>query len=234
MARVLKFFSDLKLNAMLAIFWLFVIPVTSKFVEQCLTSFSFDEIEYLSMVPTSILALIFAITFDLFVFSLLNGKKKYQVAGIFLIVLNCIGAYFVSSKNLNTNTSKKILENEQEFKSEIYRLESKVSRTKAEYLTTKWPNESSPELCETEKKSCGLPFTSRAKEKHIEFLANNQLLGLKKQGLNLIYRNPVSAVDPTDLYWHLGYYIIIWMLLLMTVCFKKSSSKCLSQKMSSA
>lgn len=221
--RFFRFLNILKFSAISCVFWIFLVPVTAKFVEQCLFSFSFDKVEYLSFLSVPHLSLILAATFDLLVFSLINGSVKFQRIGLLLICLNCSGAYFISYKNAEIDSHEILQERISKVQNEISTLESKVAKNKAKYLSQKWPGFSNPELCELKKKSCGLPYTSKSKEFLQEYLASKALWNTKRENLKEIYNNPVSKQDPTDIYWHVGYYILIWMLLLVTLSFRKSS-----------
>lgn len=217
-----------RFTAMCVILWVCLIPVTAMFIEHCLKSFSFDKVQYLSSLPLSLLALMLAITIDLLIFSLLKlDHWPARVCGSILIALNCCGAYFISSKNTSALDieayQSKLLSKE----ARIVSLEEKVANLYAKYLSTKWPNQANPYGCESKEVDCGLPFSTKAQEIHTEFLAAQNLLDSKMGTLKEMESLPISLKQTSlnDVYWHLGYYILLWILLLLTAWMQHITSK---------
>ncbi|NQY01294.1 MAG: hypothetical protein HRT70_09270, partial [Flavobacteriaceae bacterium] len=213
---------QVRYSALIIAFWLFIVPVTTQFVQDCLESFSFQKIPYLAAVPVIYLSLILAVALDILIFSLLNRiDKASRLIAISLVVLNCAGAYFVSNKNSKRPVIVKVEQEKGRIKEKIEKLEVAVSKQKAEYLATKWPNQIDPISCEGQVIDCGLPYTSKAQEAFKEYMAVKDLLTTKKKTLAELGNHPQPKEGSSDIFWHIGYYVVIWILLLITIRQKK-------------
>lgn len=217
-----KLINILKFKLIELVLWFSAVPITAVFIEHCLKNFSIERLPYLSLVPVTYLALALAIAFDLLIFSLLSQSRhlKFSIfTAVMLISLNAAGAYFISSKNSNESSFAESKKEQDAIKKEIDLLRSETAQKRAEYLISKWPNQINPNDCEEKKMDCGNPYTSRSKRQFLEYLSSNEMMNAKIAELKNVREKSLSIPNtaPNDIYWHIGYYITIWVLLLITV-----------------
>ena len=217
-----KLISILKYKLIKLVLWFSAVPVTAVFIEHCLDNFAIEHLPYLNLVPVTYLALALAIAFDLLIFSLLSQNRhlKFSIfTAIMLISLNAAGAYFISSKNSNESSIAESKKEQEALKKEIDLLRSETAQKRAEYLISKWPNQINPNDCEEKKIACGNPYSSRSKRQFLEYFSSKEIMNAKIAELKNVRENSLSKPNatPNDIYWHIGYYITIWVLLLITI-----------------
>lgn len=217
---------DLRFTAMSAILWICLIPVTAMFIEHCLESFSFDRMKYLSSVPLTSLALLLACTVDLLIFQLLKLDKWFaRVCGGALILLNCFGAYYISGKNESNLAREAIQRKLLMANQKVETLESNLAELYSDYLLTKWPDQTNPAKCESQEIDCGLPYSTAAKNKFSKYISEKQIFDSANSKLSQLETMEASYIhiSSNDIYWHLGYYVFLWFLLVLVMWIKQST-----------
>jgi len=204
------------------------------FIEHCLESFSFNRLQYLSSVPLSSLALLLACTVDLLIFHLLKLDKWFaKSCGAALIILNCFGAYYISGKNESNLALEEIQKKLQTANQKVEKLESNLADLYTDYLLTKWPDQTNPAKCESLEIDCGLPYSTAAKKKFSKYISEKQIFNSASSKLRDLesMQNSYIHISSTDIYWHLGYYIFLWFLLILAIWIKQSISSIQNQSL---
>lgn len=213
---------DWRLTAISYTFWLLVIPVTVSFTRSVLASFSFPEYEMmLGIGTTDLAALALSLAVDGLIFILLGVRGRWWPAGaaIVLIAGNCLGAYWVAEKVADKPGREARAVQIVQLNEQLRAAKKQRSKARGEYLAVKWKGSADAEGCESgsSRSKCYGPYRTLAQEAQAKYLGAVALVrDLEKDVSKSPPQDSTGAHDSDDIWFHLGYYVLIWALILVT------------------
>lgn len=213
---------DWRLRAIAITFWLLVIPVTVTFTQSVLRAFEFPETRLLQAVTSlDVAAVALSVAVDSLIYILLavKGKMWPPLVAFALIAGNCAAAYWVAEKAQNIPALEAHGNKVAALEAEVSAADTDMAEVYGKYLAVKWKGSPDPEACEKKiaGATCRAPYTTQASILHGEYLGNKNKLERLSERLEELKEKPefASHHSEKDLWFHLGYYAVIWSLILV-------------------
>lgn len=213
---------DWRLTAISYTFWLLVIPVTVSFTRSVLASFSFPDYDILLGIGTTDLAAVaLSLAVDGLIFILLGVRGRWWTAGaaVMLIAGNCLGAYWVADKAADRPGQEARAAQTAQLNERLREAKKQRSDAKGNYLAIKWKGSADAEGCEegTSRTKCYGPYRTLGLEAQGKYLsAVSMVKDLESEASKRPPLESTRTHDSADIWFHLGYYILIWALILVT------------------
>ncbi len=209
--------------------YLFIIPVTAGFIQVVLSS-SGNFSKTNSMVMSWVLAFFTDyVAFDHL--SKIRNLQSCHQSRINLCVASCIiianmfGAFIFFEREIQLDQLSVISTQRTSLKKELSEKLLGVTKARTTYLLNKWPKSNvDRESCELSRvPDCGPMFDTKSRAFEASFLNAKQIYDHKKRELESLPKLIPQAQAKTELWWHFGYYIFIWLLLGSVIRMEKLS-----------
>ncbi len=204
-----------------------IVPITAQVILAALSKTGINS--YMMWATAIVLALAtdyIAIEHISKVKSLQTGTEQLNLAiAIFIIFANLVGAFLLFEKKINLDQLSTISSERNELNQNLEDSLLFMTKVKTTYLLNKWPKSTiDRSLCETNRTpECGPMFAKQSRPFEAKYLTAKQLYEHRKSELENLPTAVPQAQAKTELWWHFGYYIFIWLLLGSVIRMEKLS-----------